>query len=409
MPPAAEAEQAVLGAMMLSPAAADACLRALTAADFHRPAHRLVFGAVRALVGDGAAADRLTVAARLEQDGRLAAAGGAAYLAGLEGAPPDLSRAGDYARIVRDAAVRRRVAAAGQAITRLAAEPGDAGGLAERAVREAEAARAEGQAGEVSARSVDEFLADGTDEYDWLIDGLLERGDRMMLTGFEGFGKSTLLDQVAVMAAAGLHPFTWKAQPPVRVLLIDCENGARRKRRSLRPLVLQAARQGYPVAETNLWVEVWEDVVDLAADRDVSRLLRCVAATGPDIVQIGPLTKLAPRALHDDTDAAPVLAALNMVRARGACVLVEAHAGHGLGAGGRRDMRPRGSSAFLGWPEFGYGIRPAEVKAGDGRRVADVVPWRGDRDERDWPSRLVSGGVWPWSADGGWTPSSVLG
>ena len=89
-------------------------------------------------------------------------------------------------------------------------------------------------------------------------------------------------------------------------------------------------------------------------------------------------------------------------------MLVEAHAGHGLGAGGKRDMRPRGSAAFLGWPEFGYGLRPAERAAGDSRRVADLVGWRGDREERDWPARLVSGGTWPWSAESGWTPHSVV-
>jgi len=42
-------------------------------------------------------------------------------------------------------------------------------------------------------------------------------------------------------------------------------------------------------------------------------------------------------------------------------------------------MRPRGSSALLGWPEFGYGMVP------DGKEFAELVPWRGDRDERAWP------------------------
>src|SRR4249920_94916 len=140
------AEQAVLGAMMLSPAAAARCLHALTAADFRRPAHRLVFAAIEAMARDGGEADRLTVAARLDSAGQLAAAGGAAYLAELTASPPSAERAGEYAGIVRDKAVRRRLLAAGRVIAGLADEPGDAGGLTERAVREAEAARAAGQA-----------------------------------------------------------------------------------------------------------------------------------------------------------------------------------------------------------------------------------------------------------------------
>lgn len=403
-----EAEQAVLGAMIHSAAATARCVNVLTAADFRRHAHRVVFAALVNMHRTGTETDRLTLAAHLDKAGNLAQVGGPDYLAALTDAPPHPDRAAEYAAIVRDLAVRRRLAAAGREITQLADEPGDAGGLTERAVRAAEAVRAEGQAGDIDTLDIGEFLAAGTDEYDWMIEGLLERGDRLMLTGAEGFGKTTLLDQIAVCTAAGLHPFTHEPAEPRRVLVIDCENGARRKRRNLRPLCLQAERQGYPVYDPNLWIECRDDQVDLATDRDVSWLLRLVGAISPDIVQIGPLSKLAPRALNDDSDAAPVLAALNMVRARGACVLVEAHAGHGLGSGGKRDMRPRGSAALLGYPEFGYGIRPAEKEKGDYRRIADVVPWRGDREERDWPERLVSGGTWPWSSESNWTPHTTL-
>ena len=46
------AEQAVLGAMLLSAATAAECLSALTAEDFYRPAHQVIFAAVRALTRD---------------------------------------------------------------------------------------------------------------------------------------------------------------------------------------------------------------------------------------------------------------------------------------------------------------------------------------------------------------------
>jgi hypothetical protein len=54
-----------------------------------------------------------------------------------------------------------------------------------------------------------QFLGTADDEFDWIVPGLIERGDRLMLTGFEGLGKSMLTRQLAVTMAAGLHPFRW--------------------------------------------------------------------------------------------------------------------------------------------------------------------------------------------------------
>jgi replicative DNA helicase len=112
---------------------------------------------------------------------------------------------------------------------------------------------------------------------------------------------------------------------------------------------------------------------------------------------IGPLYRLIPRAINSDDDAAPLLAALDTIRDRGIAMLIEAHAGHAANPKGERDMRPRGSAALMGWPEFGYGLRlnrknPLHV---------DMVRWRGDRDARGWPAKLgrsnVEGGQrWPW-------------
>ena len=64
------------------------------------------------------------------------------------------------------------------------------------------------------------------------------------------------------------------------------------------------------------------------------------------------------------------------LRARGITLVLEAHAGHATTKGDERNMRPRGSAALMGWPEFGYGLRWNEM--GD----VDMVAWRGDRDAR---------------------------
>lgn len=393
------AEQAVLGAMLLSAAAAEACRSALSADDFYRPAHGVIFRAVTDLMRDREPVDAVTVKDRLEIAGDLARCGHALYLHTLIASVPTTANAGYYTRIVRDRAVRRRLRVAGRRILQWADGDDDAHGLTERSVREVEAVRDSGIGDGITVKTVDEFMnvPDGADDYDWVVPGLLERGDRLMLTGHEGAGKSTLMRQLSVTIAAGIHPLAHQPIAPRRVLIIDGQDSERQIRRQIRPLLAQARLQGYPVSETNLWIEA-RGRMDLALDRDASWLMRQVSAVHPDIVMLGPLCNLAPRALNSDDDAAPVIAVIDMIRERDACIVLEAHAGHALATGGRRDMRPRGSSAFLGWPEFGYGLRWSEDPIAKAARTVDVVSWRGDRDERDWPEMLTQGGIWPWKA-----------
>lgn len=409
------AEQSVLGAMLLSEHALEKAQAALSAGDFFRPAHSIIFEACRSVRRSGSAVDAITVKSFLENNGTITRVGGPGYLYRLIEVTPTPANVDYYANIVREHAVRRRLIEAGHNVVRMAREDSDAHGIAERAVRELEAVRDFGTSEEVTAQTIHEFLAVPDEEYDWIVPGLLERGDRLILTGQEGAGKSTLFRQLAVTIAAGIHPFTQVDIEPRRCLIVDCENGPAHTRRKIRPLVTQAKAQGKAIKESNLWIELRPEGMDLALDRDVSWLLRLVSLIEPDVVLIGPLYRMIPRALNTDDDVAPILATLNMIRARGCAVLIEAHAGHAIGVGGRRDLRPRGSSALLGWPEFGYGIRFSDSEQAKQKRTVDLVPWRGDRDEREWPECLTAGGTWPWREHiegfdpDAWSPSRPLG
>jgi replicative DNA helicase len=391
------AERAVLGAMMNSAAAAEACRQALVAGDFYRPAHGVVFGTILALMRENTPADWVTVKDRLESDGELRGNLDALYVHTLTESAPAPVNGPHYAGIVRGHAVTRRVRESARRVVQMS-ESGDTEGLTERAIREFEAIRDAGIGAGLTVQTIMEFLGDDeeADAYDWVIPGLIERGDRLMLTGAEGAGKSTLFRQMAVMAASGVHPFTLERFKPVRVLILDFQDTPLQTRRKLRPLVTQARLQGHPVDEANLWIECRWQGVDLMRDKDLSWLLRQVSAVMPDIVFLGPLKGMAPRALHTDDEASPIIAALDMVRARGCALVLEAHSGHQLGVGGRRDVRPRGSSQFLAWPEFGYGLRWSDDETAKLERTVDMVAWRGDRDERQWPEMLTAGGTWPW-------------
>lgn len=105
-----EAEQAVLGAMLLSPAAAQDVQ--LDPADYAEPVHGRIHAAIKATVAAGRRADPLTLKAAFDADPSLSEVGGGAYLARLAGSAVSISGATEYAKIVAEFATRRRARAA---------------------------------------------------------------------------------------------------------------------------------------------------------------------------------------------------------------------------------------------------------------------------------------------------------
>lgn len=244
-----------------------------------------------------------------------------------------------------------------------------------------------------------EFIATADEAHDWIVPDLLERGDRLMLTGFEGLGKSMLIRQIAVCIAAGLDPFTFEEIDPHRVLLIDCENSERQSRRKFRPLAAASIKYQRRVPDGALRLIHRPEGIDLTKDADAAWLLERVTAHQPDVLFIGPFYRLHAGNMNDELPARKTVAVLDLARTKADCALViEAHAGHGE-SGLKRSVRPTGSSLLLRWPEFGYGIRPGEGAEGTRTELVDFVPWRGARDERAWPEALAWGRKpddWPW-------------
>ncbi len=108
-PWSAEAEQAVLGAMLLDQ---DAALRAVELVDdtmFYREEHRRLFRAMRALTERRVVIDHVTLHDELERRGELAAIGGVEYLAELADAAPTTANLEFHAHILRDKAILRRL------------------------------------------------------------------------------------------------------------------------------------------------------------------------------------------------------------------------------------------------------------------------------------------------------------
>jgi len=114
-----EAEQSVLGAMMLSKDAMADVVEVVRASDFYRPAHEIIFETATKLYNAGDPVDALTVGAELQKTGNLARVGGAEYLHTLIAMVPSAASAGYYARLVREQAILRRLVEAGTRIANL--------------------------------------------------------------------------------------------------------------------------------------------------------------------------------------------------------------------------------------------------------------------------------------------------
>ncbi|KHE74714.1 helicase DnaB [Kocuria marina] len=119
MPHDNQAEQSVLGGMMLSKDAIADVVEVLRGVDFYKPAHENIYDAIVSLYGRGEPADAITVGDELTKNGEIERIGGIAYLHSLIASVPTAANAGFYAEIVRERAVLRRLVEAGTKIVQL--------------------------------------------------------------------------------------------------------------------------------------------------------------------------------------------------------------------------------------------------------------------------------------------------
>ena len=113
------AEQSVLGAILIDPTALARVLQLLDPSDFYRENHGRIYAACVSLFGDSEPIDNVTVAARLEQQGVLERIGGRAQLALLQESVPTAANVEHYARIVKAKSYKRKLISAGGEVTAL--------------------------------------------------------------------------------------------------------------------------------------------------------------------------------------------------------------------------------------------------------------------------------------------------
>ena len=134
-PHSTEAEQSVLGGLMLENSAWDRIADVVSGEDFYRHEHRLIFRAIANLINESRPADVITVQESLERNEELEAAGGFNYLITLAQNTPSAANIRRYAEIVRERSIMRQLAEVGTEIARSAYNPQgrDAGQLLDEA------------------------------------------------------------------------------------------------------------------------------------------------------------------------------------------------------------------------------------------------------------------------------------
>ncbi|HEY2809260.1 MAG TPA: replicative DNA helicase [Steroidobacteraceae bacterium] len=221
-PHSIEAEQSVLGGLLIDPGAFDNVADQLIAQDFYRHDHELIYTAIAVLAGDAKPCDVVTVSQHLERIGKLEAAGGLAYLSSIARDTPTAANVRSYAEIVRERSLLRQLIRAGTDIAsavfvndgQTARELVD---RAEQKVFEIAEGSFRKRDGAVAVRTllpavidqIDEWhnnpdrlrgLPTGFTDFDKLTGGL-RAGDLVIIAGRPSMGKTTLAVNMAEYAA----------------------------------------------------------------------------------------------------------------------------------------------------------------------------------------------------------------
>lgn len=236
-----------------------------------------------------------------------------------------------------------------------------------------------------------EFIEQHMERRPWLIKHVMRAGERVIFTGYEGFGKSALMKQFALCVALGLNPFTQgeTGEGPRRVVFIDCENPADDMVEDFRRLRDAAGR--YWRDDVEFFVKNYPPM-NLAAIPEAAWLAEQCRAHQPDLLAIGPLYNLMNGDTAKEVEVARLLKVLALVQHEVGCaVALEHHAPHAV-EGEERTVRPIGSSILRRWPSYGYGLVPTNHEAPYDHPF-EFQAWRGKRRrERQWPQYLTPAG-----------------
>ena len=315
-PHSLEAEQSVLGGLLLDNGAWGRAGGVLTDSDFYNFQHRLIFSAIGALVNAAKPADVITVFEQLKGIGKADECGGLVYLNSLAQSVPSAANIRRYAEIVREHATLRKLVAATDEIAASAFNPH---GLnlaeilekAQSAVGAVVASSSHAPATRARTLDLHQLAQHKAPSRHWFLPQWLSSGPTLFAAG-GGLGKSLLMQQGAT-AMAVRRPFISDIEHACRSLIWACEddddelwrrqedisrhfgieldepadNLVIQSRRGVDNLLMVPARSG-ELHRTNVFDELRQQVNDLAID--VAWLDNVAHLFGGDEVSRGQVT-----------------------------------------------------------------------------------------------------------------------
>lgn len=385
-----QAEESLLGAVLLSKDAIQKAVDIVGPNDFYQPSNGAIFDVIQRMWAQGDAIDPVTVSDTLRREKTLDWAGGLSRLISLQATTPATSSADRYARIIVDHALLRRLIHLGNSIIESAYLFTPAEEIIDTLKGDLAAIDMPSVGLPDGLMTVDDFMQLDVEALaPWVIRGLLRIGWRMMIVAEEGAGKSLLSQMLCLTSARGVHPFGLEQIAPITTLFIDLENPGERIHAGFRMIEEGMVVKDYPLGQAWLWHRPAGLNLRTRADRAAFEVV--VATVRPQLVAVCPLYKAYEHTQgeSDEFAARQVMSIFDDLRTRYSfALLLEHHAPKEQN--GVRRLNPYGTVLWQRWCDLGRSlVRANNAEDLDVATQFDLrAGYRGDRVENIWPKGL---------------------
>jgi len=381
-----EAEEALIGAMLISAEATMVGIDSCRAEDFYNPLNARAFGAIISLFSRGMKIDAVTVASEMKDNESIP------KLVSMSLNCPSASNAADYGAIILKHSSSRKMLHdlhEYNNLLMLGENPYEVAAGLTKALSGVGTMRSS----EPESMTMSQLVSNADAIAPVVIPGMMNKDYRTIVVAEEGSGKSLLLRTIAMSASQGFHPFSHQRIEPQRVLIIDLENPTQAITQTGAPFMqMMRERAGENFDEERLKFFRRPGGIEIRSLADKAEVQREIAAHQPDLVCIGPIYKMYRRGANetyeDSADAA--MGVLDELRTKYQFALVmEHHAAKGKA--GERELTPMGSQRWMAWPEVGISL----YKDSTDPTMLHVKRYRGDRLQGvSWPDRIIRDRNW---------------